>query len=167
MHSLCMHSLSSLKWLGISYCKCILSLPEKGLRPSLEELKITYYSEELTSSCRMLATSMLMVKIDGDYVNWLLGSLWRTSVYQRSSQQCFTVWPAKVCFYSSIADRDFFAGYTSLQRLQSSLYDKVSNVFAGFQAAVRHSLATVGRLPEYRLVTSCSRKWWGCRPELN
>jgi hypothetical protein len=65
----CLHSLSSLKRLGIIGCRCILRLPEKGLPPALEELEIERCSKELTSNCRLLETSMLKVKIDGDYVN--------------------------------------------------------------------------------------------------
>ena len=65
----CLHSLPSLKRLEIICCQRISRLPEKGLPPSLEELEIGGCSEELTSKCRMLATSMLKVKIDGHYVN--------------------------------------------------------------------------------------------------
>jgi hypothetical protein len=64
-----LHSLSSLKRLRIIYCQRILKLPEKGLPPSLEELEISDCSEGLTTECRMLATSVLKVKIDGHYVN--------------------------------------------------------------------------------------------------
>jgi hypothetical protein len=65
----CLHSLSSLKRLGIINCRRILRLPEKGLPPSLEELEIRGCSEELTGQCRALATSMLKVDIDWKYVN--------------------------------------------------------------------------------------------------
>jgi len=65
----CLHSLPSLKRLEIICGQRISRLPEKGLPPSLEELEIRGCSEELTSKCRMLATSMLKVKIDGHYVN--------------------------------------------------------------------------------------------------
>ncbi|CAD6271330.1 unnamed protein product [Miscanthus lutarioriparius] len=64
-----LHSLLSLKRLEISDCPSISRLPERGLPPSLEELEVLYCSKELTEQCRMLATSKLNVKIDGNYVN--------------------------------------------------------------------------------------------------
>ena len=66
-----LHSLLSLKRLEISDCRSISRLPERGLPPSLEKLEVHYCSMELTEQCRMLATSKLNVKIDGNYVNWL------------------------------------------------------------------------------------------------
>ena len=64
-----LHSLLSLKRLEISDCPSISRLPERGLPPSLEKLEVHYCSMELTEQCRMLATSKLNVKIDGNYVN--------------------------------------------------------------------------------------------------
>ncbi|CAL5014818.1 unnamed protein product [Urochloa decumbens] len=66
-----LHTLSSLKKLGIINCRHISRLPEKGLPPSLEELDIWTCSEELTDECRMLATtgSKPKVKINREYVN--------------------------------------------------------------------------------------------------
>ncbi|XP_066361880.1 putative disease resistance protein RGA3 [Miscanthus floridulus] len=64
-----LHSHPSLKWLEIIYCPSISRLPERGLPPSLEELEVRRCSMYLTEQCRMLATSKLNVKIDGNYVN--------------------------------------------------------------------------------------------------
>ncbi|XP_066364113.1 putative disease resistance protein RGA3 [Miscanthus floridulus] len=64
-----LHSLLSLKRLEINDCRRITKLPERGLPPSLEKLEVRHCSMELTEQCRMLATSKLNVKIDGNYVN--------------------------------------------------------------------------------------------------
>ncbi|RCV35461.1 hypothetical protein SETIT_7G241500v2 [Setaria italica] len=63
-----LHSLPSLKKLFVQDCPCIARLPEKGLPPSLEKLKIIDCSAELNEKCRMLA-KMIKVKIDRGYVN--------------------------------------------------------------------------------------------------
>ncbi|CAM0908511.1 unnamed protein product [Alopecurus aequalis] len=65
----CLHRLHSLKTLKIKYCNAISGLPEAGLPPSLEELKVEVFSSELSAQCRSLATGRLRVKIDGKYVN--------------------------------------------------------------------------------------------------
>jgi len=64
-----LHSLLSLKRLEICGCPSISRLPERGLPPSLEELEVHRCNMELTEQCRMLATSKLNVKINGNYVN--------------------------------------------------------------------------------------------------
>jgi hypothetical protein len=64
-----LHSLPSLKTLKIKYCWRILRLPNKGLPPSLEELEIQTFSDELSAQCKSLATDRLRVKIDGHFVN--------------------------------------------------------------------------------------------------
>ncbi|CAO2143679.1 unnamed protein product, partial [Urochloa humidicola] len=58
-----LHSLDSLKKLKISYCPRISRLPEKGLPPSLEQLKIYESSAQLEDQCRMLPTEKLKVTI--------------------------------------------------------------------------------------------------------
>jgi hypothetical protein len=63
-----LHTLPSLKKLFVQDCPCISSLPQKGLPPSLEKLKIIDCSAELNENCRMLA-KRINVKIDRGYVN--------------------------------------------------------------------------------------------------
>ncbi|CAN6374715.1 unnamed protein product [Urochloa humidicola] len=58
-----LHSLESLKNLDIIYCPLISRLPEKGLPPSLEQLKIYESSAQLEDQCRMLPTEKLKVTI--------------------------------------------------------------------------------------------------------
>ncbi|CAN6236279.1 unnamed protein product [Urochloa humidicola] len=62
-----LHSLPSLKKLFIQDCPRISRLPEKGLPPSLEKLKIIDCSAELNEKCRMLA-KRIKVKIDRGYL---------------------------------------------------------------------------------------------------
>lgn len=64
-----LHSLPSLKTLKINNCKGISRLPKEGLPPWLEELEIESCSYELSAECRLLATGMRRVKIDGHYVD--------------------------------------------------------------------------------------------------
>uniref|UniRef100_A0ACD5TZ54 Uncharacterized protein n=1 Tax=Avena sativa TaxID=4498 RepID=A0ACD5TZ54_AVESA len=67
-----LHSLPSLKRLHILNCGSLLSLPEKGLPHSLEELKIgNFYgcSQQLIEQCKMRATRKLKVKIGLHYIN--------------------------------------------------------------------------------------------------
>ncbi|XP_062226778.1 putative disease resistance protein RGA4 [Phragmites australis] len=59
-----LHSLPSLKRLKISNCGSISRLPQMGLPPTLEELDVSWCSDELSEQCRKLATSKLKVKID-------------------------------------------------------------------------------------------------------
>ncbi|TVU14844.1 hypothetical protein EJB05_38340, partial [Eragrostis curvula] len=63
-----LRSLSSLRKLKIYKCPCITGLPEQVLPPSLEKLMIKECEYKLNDQCRMLATSKLRVKIDGEYV---------------------------------------------------------------------------------------------------
>ncbi|XP_062226774.1 uncharacterized protein LOC133925006 isoform X2 [Phragmites australis] len=58
-----LHSLPSLKRLKISNCRSISRLPQMGLPPTLEELDVSWCSDELSEQCRKLATSKLKVKI--------------------------------------------------------------------------------------------------------
>ncbi|XP_062226783.1 putative disease resistance protein RGA1 isoform X2 [Phragmites australis] len=59
-----LHSLPSLKRLKIFNCGSISRLPQMGLPPTLEELDVSWCSDELSEQCRKLATSKLKVKID-------------------------------------------------------------------------------------------------------
>ncbi|XP_062226800.1 putative disease resistance protein RGA4 [Phragmites australis] len=59
-----LHSLPSLKRLKIFNCESISRLPQMGLPPTLEELDVSWCSDELSEQCRKLATSKLKVKTD-------------------------------------------------------------------------------------------------------
>ena len=68
--------LPSLTSLEITWCKRVSGLPKEGLPPSLEKLVINECSDKLSKQCRLLATSKLEVKIDGNMWTEYLPKVW-------------------------------------------------------------------------------------------